>query len=424
MKTISVTLITIILLFHTVQVKSQSIKSMETINSIDKVKALKDTLAEMEKRTDNALFKNHCKSFTAVIDAQIPISAYDSSLLSIVYDSLCNTSAIGNAKNLSSYLNRQRSFIIAWESPTDGVVSFSTLKLPKDWDPEKAYPVYISLHGLWDVANLPISYMTYNFRKGPSSTFSYEDGYSLSPWGRGNLWYQGISETDIWECKAEVERLVKIDLSRQYISGHSMGGYGAWYIASKSADTWAAMGIQAGALWYNGETLLYNDVIQNLSNLPTYFVCGTLDGLLDVNQRAYNLLNNAGNENTEFVTFVGGHESLSVNVENMYLWLKDFVNDDYTNITNSEFKNTDALQCYPNPFKTSTTLQFKIDKPQWVRLSIYNSEGKLIETLVNKTLSAGVQEIKYYPKSLKAGFYYCKLESEGKQIQHKMVVIK
>ncbi len=163
--------------------------------------------------------------------------------------------------------------IISWVSPTDGAVSFSWLTLPKDWNPENTYPMYVNLHGLWNVAANPIEYMSYPYLQAPSNSASFEDGYLLSPWGRGNLWYEGISLTDIWECMDALENVAQIDPDRKYLSGHSMGGYGAWSIASKSPGTWAAIGIMAGALQYN--PVVNKNTAKALRNVPAYFVCGT-----------------------------------------------------------------------------------------------------------------------------------------------------
>ena len=97
---------------------------------------------------------------------------------------------------------------------------------------------------------------------------------------------------------AAIKTLVRVNEGRQYLCGHSMGGYGAWHIAHRSANAWAALGIHAGALSYNmGE------------------VDGTSDGLLDVNQIAYALLQNAGDPNLAFVTFPGGHDYRQSDVE-------------------------------------------------------------------------------------------------------------
>ena len=96
--------------------------------------------------------------------------------------------------------------------------------------------------------------------------------------------------------------LVHVDASRQYLCGHSMGGYGAWHIAHASADAWAALGIHAGALQYDPREVDAT-VATALRDLPTYFVVGSSDGLLGVNQNAYGLLRSAGNPELVFVTF-------------------------------------------------------------------------------------------------------------------------
>jgi hypothetical protein len=410
-------------LFYSMNVTSQKSQYQKKNNSIDKVQALKDTLSEMMKQTDNKLFINHCKSFIQVIDAQDKLTINDSSLLSAAYDTFCNTTSLANCRKIESYLNRQWSLIFSWCSPTDGTISMAWLTLPKDWDPQKTYPLYVHLHGLSSNYGLPINFLTRFYLKGISTTYAYEDGYWLSPWGRGNLWYQGISETDVWESKAELEQLVNIDIKRQYLTGHSMGGYGSWYIASHSAGTWAALGVEAGALWYGNDGLLKDEVVQQLKDLPTYFVCGNNDGLLEVDTRAYNLLNAAGNKNTKFVTFAGAHEHLYENDENMYQWMKDFVNDDYyTSINNTVVNENDELQCYPNPFSYSTIIRFILEKPGLVHVSIYNSEGKLIENLTNQILSKGIHEVKYRSTNLLPGIYFCRLGIEGKQFQHKILI--
>jgi len=86
---------------------------------------------------------------------------------------------------------------------------------------------------------------------------------------------------------------------------------------------WAALGVHAGALGYDTSELEAS-VATVLRNVPTYFVVGTSDGLLAVNQVAYALLHDAGNPNLAFVTFPGGHDYRQSDVEAMYLWMRGF----------------------------------------------------------------------------------------------------
>jgi hypothetical protein len=182
-----------------------------SVAAIDYIQALKDTLGSLSEKSDNDFFRMHCNSILAVINSKISLNRADSTFLKNTYIAFINGSDPANAQNMTTYLQRKRPLIISWISPTDGTVSFSWLTLPKDWNPENKYPLYIQLHGLWDVAGNSIQYMTYPYLQGPSNSASFEDGYLLSPWGRGNLWYLGIAETDIRECMAALENVAQID---------------------------------------------------------------------------------------------------------------------------------------------------------------------------------------------------------------------
>jgi fermentation-respiration switch protein FrsA (DUF1100 family) len=402
---------------------SYSVYGNEKSIKKDKVQALKDSTQSMLKRTDIGLFKNHCQSFLNVIDAQPVLSSKDSSQLSDTYDTLYSSLGNNYLRIMNAYFNRQRPLTISWKSPTDGNVSLATVFLPKDWSPDKQYPLYVHLHGLSSAYETSIDFLTRFILRGTTSTSAYENGYWLSPWGRGNLWYQGISETDVWESKAELERLVKIDLNRQYLTGHSMGGYGSWYIASKSPGVWAALGVEAGALWYNNETLLQSSVVEQLKDLPTYFVVGTSDGLFTVDNKAYDLLTETGNKNTKFVTFNGAHEHLYTNDEAMYEWMQNYVNDDYHPATVSDAKNMIGMECFPNPIKNYTKLKFTLNNESYIRLAIYSSDGKLAATYCNKWMAAGLHQLEINMSNMLPGVYYCRLESNGNFI-HKIMLVK
>jgi predicted peptidase len=232
---------------------------------------------------------------------------------------------LASPSDFDSYLNRQRTLILAWTSPSDHVVSFSWLRLPKDWDIEKEYPLYVHLHGHWDVAYKPISFMSYTFNVNPSTTTAFEDGYFLSPWGRGNKWYHGQSKTDIWESISELEKIAKVDQNRKYLCGHSMGGYGTWHIAQESKNTWAAIGIHSGALAYNKSKYVTYEYAEKLKNMPTYFVWGDQEiTLKKENIKLHKMLEELGNPNLKVTVFKGEHDYNEVDVENMYNWMRLF----------------------------------------------------------------------------------------------------
>jgi len=290
--------------------------------AIDYSLALQHTLEQLAAESEVDLLRLHWQSIAQVVRTADPESPRDMANLQRLYEAFLDTSDPDSPLRAESYLDRRRPLIISWESGMDGEVSFAWLTLPAAWDPDQAYPLYVQLHGLWDVASTRLEYLAFPF-SNTGGSFAFEDGYALAPWGRGNLWYRALAEGDIWECLDVVEEEVRLDESRQYLTGHSMGGYGAWHLAQRTAGRWAAIGVHAGALWYDGAELSL-DSVSRLRDVPTYFVVGDLDPLLEINLYAARLLLSLGNPRVAFVTFPGGHEYHQEDVEEMYLWLRGF----------------------------------------------------------------------------------------------------
>jgi hypothetical protein len=412
-----------IILFKEAESQENNLK--HSVVYIDYVEALKDTLVSLSEKSDNDFFRMHCNSILAVINSKYSLNNGDSTFLINTYKAFIKTSDPASALKMSTYQQRKRPLIISWVSPTDGTVSFSWLTLPKDWNPENIYPLYVNLHGLWSVAANSIEYMTYPYLQSPSYSTAFEDGYLLSPWGRGNYWYKDIAETDIWECMAALENVTLVDPARKYLSGHSMGGYGAWSIARKSPDTWAALGIMAGAFWY------YPDVLdeiaaQALKDVPTYFVCGTYDGLLEVNQTAFQLLKDAGNWHLQFITFSGGHEYLEQNVRNMYLWMRQYVKGEVTTdiiqsdgSTQSDF----LIKCNPNPVTATSNIVYSGHDNSIVDIGIFDLCGRFIDDIAKEVQIYGEHNLNYDASELKSGIYLVRMKSGDKVAETRMVVI-
>ena len=60
--------------------------------------------------------------------------------------------------------------------------------------------------------------------------------------------YRALSEQDVLNVLEIVTREYKIDPDRIYLMGHSMGGFGTWWLGQKYADTWAAIAPMSGVL--------------------------------------------------------------------------------------------------------------------------------------------------------------------------------
>jgi predicted esterase len=414
-----------VLVFGQSQSNSLSGNHLSSITKQDTVLELINYLTNLSQVSDNTFFAQHCNSILKVIQAKSSITSYEEQFIKKIFTTFTDTNVAWNARDYSSYLERKRPFIISWTSPTDGVVSLAWLLPPVNWNPELTYPLYVSLHGLSNPYQNPIEYMARYLSPELTLEKSFDDGYSIYPWARGNLWYEGISETDVWESISAVESLVKIDRSKKYLVGHSMGGYGAWVIGQKSPDTWAALGIYAGALWYGGSKYLSSEAAEKLKDVPVYIVCGTQDGLLSNNQTAYNLLHATGNTNIFFTTFPGGHESLLENWQNMFSWIKNFSNDvpsslnNYINNLNFELYNN-----FPNPFNPETVISYQLPESDHVELKVYDILGYETLTLVNGEQYPGQHKIKLDGTNLTSGIYFYQIKTANFIETKKMLLIK
>jgi hypothetical protein len=81
-------------------------------------------------------------------------------------------------------------------------------------------------------------------------------------------------------------------------------------------------------------------------------------------------------------------------------------------------------QNYPNPFNPATVISYELPSNSFVSLSVYNIQGKLIETLVSMEQKTGRYEITWNAESCAGGVYYYTLNAGELTETRKMVVIK
>lgn len=90
-------------------------------------------------------------------------------------------------------------------------------------------------------------------------------------------------------------------------------------------------------------------------------------------------------------------------------------------------KSFQLYQNYPNPFNPTTTIQFKLQKDENVKLRIFNTLGELVATLVDENLTAGIHQVifnAYNNASLSSGIYYYQLTTESFSETKGMVLLK
>ena len=81
-------------------------------------------------------------------------------------------------------------------------------------------------------------------------------------------------------------------------------------------------------------------------------------------------------------------------------------------------------QNYPNPFNPSTLIRYRLADAGKVNLTVYNSLGQKVKTLVNKMQNAGLHEVKFDGGSLPSGIYFCSLKQGQHEAKIKMILLK
>lgn len=81
-------------------------------------------------------------------------------------------------------------------------------------------------------------------------------------------------------------------------------------------------------------------------------------------------------------------------------------------------------QNYPNPFNPETNFTFRIPKPGFVKLAVYDILGKEDAVLVNSQFTAGTYSVSFDASSLPGGTYFYRLSTSEYTETRKMILIK
>jgi hypothetical protein len=81
-------------------------------------------------------------------------------------------------------------------------------------------------------------------------------------------------------------------------------------------------------------------------------------------------------------------------------------------------------QAYPNPFNPSTKINYELQITNYVDLSIYNSLGQKVATLVSERQSAGSYQVQWNASGFAAGLYYYRLHAGNFSDVKKLILLK
>ncbi len=178
------------------------------------------------------------------------------------------------AKGQDPFSNERGEVERAYQA-SDGKLVPYRVYIPKNYDGAMK-PLVVMLHGLLGDEGY---YFSGLFDPAVIKGEAERRGWILAGVnGRGRFsGYVGPAVDDSFEVVKCVARDYRIDASRIYLTGHSMGGSGTWLIASTKPELFAAIAPVSGGAPTKGEAL--DGLLERMKSLPAMVVHGARDGI-------------------------------------------------------------------------------------------------------------------------------------------------
>ena len=84
----------------------------------------------------------------------------------------------------------------------------------------------------------------------------------------------------------------------------------------------------------------------------------------------------------------------------------------------------ELLESYPNPFNPATKIRFNLKENSDVKMTIYNTSGKVIDELISSYMNRGEYEIAWNAADRPSGIYFCKLVAGGQERTLRLVLLR
>jgi predicted esterase len=190
-----------------------------------------------------------------------------------------------------SFAARRGGFLTAFVSTVDDSGQIYLLQMPADYDPDRQYPLEVR----------PSRYLNYQGHYEPEKPL---DRFVVALGGRGQNGIEGLDELEALEVIRDVRKHYHIDPDRIYLTGGSAGGTGAWRLAARYPDLFAAAAVDYGFTW---TSVLY---LENVSNLPMWVYHDETDTFwvpVDESRTAFRFLSDMAFPIIYLETSGGGH---------------------------------------------------------------------------------------------------------------------
>ncbi len=221
------------------------------------------------------------------------------------------------------YTNRTVPYQRAFRSKYDNTYQPYSLKLPKDYDPRKKYPLLVFLHG------------SGQDEQGVLGQARSDGNFiEIAPFARDRYrcYSSDSSQNDILEAIDDVCQYFPVDKHKIVIGGFSMGGYGALRTYFEHPHLYKGIAVFAGhpalASEWLGEghpDFLNDNYLSAFSGVPIFIYHGRKDGALPVEKAVLlaRKLKSKGSIVTERIVDNKAHEYPDDETNRIYFnWLK------------------------------------------------------------------------------------------------------
>ncbi len=80
---------------------------------------------------------------------------------------------------------------------------------------------------------------------------------------------------------------------------------------------------------------------------------------------------------------------------------------------------------YPNPYNEQTTILFSLNRPETIKITLYNILGGKISTILHEHMEAGEHQVLFKrPENLPDGIYLYTVEAGNKSRSMRMIIRK
>ena len=210
----------------------------------------------------------------------------------------------------------------AFKSKYDQTYQPYTIKLPKDYDPSKAYPLLVFLHGSGQEEQQLLN-----------DERSNGQFIELAPYGRDKFraYAEQYSQKDIVEAIEDVQKHFPVVEDQVIIGGFSMGGYGALRTFHENPKLYKGVAVFAGHPnlaneWLDGQhpNFLEPAYLNSFQNIPVFIYHGAKDPALKVEliEQMAEALQKSGARVTKSIAPEKGHEYQDSKTHQLYTqWL-------------------------------------------------------------------------------------------------------